>query len=718
MKKIKVIMIILLIGILILAGLLIHLNQKTELKSITSKKQLEQIYKGENYSQNTFAKGMANIFCMPFSIFANMSQSTGRYYMNSGYGDIADTATKGVLIDSLEVTSSSPTISTTTTKDYSTTNIQVENVDEADIVKTDGNYIYSLSDNSVVITDVSNPEDIKVAAKFEIAGGVPEDLMLYQDKLVVISAKETSSRYYYYNNNTVVDVFDITDRTKPLKLKTYTLYEPYYTSRCIDNKLYVIASGKLRKENNEIITYYHEDNNQKNIELKNIKYLTDMKTSTQTIISMLDLNNPEDDVKINPYLIDISNAYVSEKNIYLLSGEYKYRSYYNNRPQIKDLFTLKGIFGLFDYNREDETDTSNYKTTVYKFNMLDDGSIRYDAKVKENGQTINQFSVDEYQDNLRLALYDNNGSKVVVFNKKLEKIGETSYLAKGEKMYSSRFMGERAYLVTYRTMDPLYVIDLKSPSNPKVLGELKIPGYSTYLHPYDENHLIGIGMETKETVNRDTLGRVRSTSARVVGMKMALFDVSNVKNPIQISSTIIGDSRATSAILTNHKALLFSKEKELIAIPVNNYAQDFEVSSADDYSSLINYYTSYSKRYISEGYFVYKINVQDGFSLKGIINHDKTSSKYTYWNNSRLLRGLYINDDLFTVSEDYIKVNRLDNLDMISQLNVRTGNAVKKTDIAVTETTQEKNTENTLTTNQGVSNSITSVNNLVENKGE
>ena len=106
-------------------------------------------------------------------------------------------------------------------------------------------------------------------------------------------------------------------------------------------------------------------------------------------------------------------------------------------------------------------------------------------------------------------------------------------------------------------------------------------------------------------------------------MKMALFDVSDVYNPKQISSTVIGDRRTTSAILTNHKALLFSKEKELIAIPVNNYTEDFEISnSTNSYSSMISSYNNYKNPYISEGYLVYKINLKDGFKLKGNITHD------------------------------------------------------------------------------------------------
>lgn len=156
---------------------------------------------------------------------------------------------------------------------------------------------------------------------------------------------------------------------------------------------------------------------------------------------------------------------------------------------------------------------------------------------------------------------------------------------------------------------------------------------------------------------------------------MALFDVSDVNNPIQISDTIIGDSRATSAILTNHKALLFSKEKELIAIPVNNYNEDFEISnSSDNYEMMISNYTSYSKKYISEGYFVYKLNLTDGFSLKGIINHEKISDRSYYSSTAKLLRGLYIDNNLYTISEGMIKVNNLDDLKLISELKIKGGN--------------------------------------------
>lgn len=678
-KKIKITISVLIVAIIIISILAVIFNKKSneELQTITSEKQLLKLYENEESEPSELA---VKILGMPFSGLIEMA-SRHTYVSKSSF----DYETTGRIKSSGTLTPDSITGSATassfakntSSKDYSTTNIQVENVDEADITKTDGDYIYSISENQVIITDVRNPQKPVISARINGRNSsYPEDLILYDNKLVVIS-QNNETRYYNKNTNTLVSVYDITARENPQLVKSYELYEPYYTSRCINNKLYVISSGYLRKENDKIERKYTEDNIEKEIPLNSIKYLKDIKTTTQTIFSTVDLENVEKEVGIKSYLIDISNAYVSESSFYLLDQEYE-RNYKNN-PQVKDLFGPGGIIGFFHnlYKYEYNYDYSNtgYKTKIYKFDIKEDGNIEYLANTKTDGKTINQYSLDEKDGHLRVALSDSNGSRVAIFDENLNKIGETQNLAKGENMYSSRFIGDRAYLVTYRTVDPLWVIDLSNESNPKVLGELSIPGYSTYLHPYDETHLIGIGMETKETVNRNYYGKVTSTTARIVGMKMALFDVSNVSNPTQISSTVIGDSRTTSAILTNPKALLFSKEKELIAIPVNHYSSDFELTNTSDtYSSLISSYKSKSTNYIGEGYLVYKLNLEEGFKQKGIIAHDKTNSTqnyYSYYYTTKMLRGMYIDNNLYTVSETALKVNDLETLKLISELKIK-----------------------------------------------
>lgn len=536
-RGVKALIVILIIAIIIAVITIVCNKDDTELKTVKSKQELLKIYEGDN---SDLQELLARIFCMPFSMF----------YHNYDVIEKVDN-TWSIGIDSVGSTESSS--SSSNTKDYSTTNIQVENVDEADIVKTDGDYIYSISEDNVIITDAKDPKQPKVVATIQSEDDdIPEDIILYKDKLVVISTKGNQTQRYYYNNrmNTVVKIYNITSREKPVLTKSYEMYEPYYTSRCIDNVLYVISSGNLRKEDDKIVVGYNEDNMEKEMSIDKIKYLKDVKTTKQTLISTVDLNNETADIKLDSYLMNISNAYISENAIYLLNQKYNNDS----KIPIKLLFGFKGVFGLEDYYEMDSE--SGYYTEIYKFDIKE--NVEYKAKTKVKGKTINQYSLDEKDNHLRIALYDNDGSRVAIFDEDLKQIGISDNVAKGEKMYSSRFIGDKVYFVTYKTIDPLFVMDLSNETKPKVLGKLKIPGYSTYLHPYDENHIIGIGMETKEVINRNSNGKVISTTAKVVGMKMALFDVSNVNSPVQISSVVIGDSRTTSAILTNPKALLFS----------------------------------------------------------------------------------------------------------------------------------------------------------------
>jgi uncharacterized secreted protein with C-terminal beta-propeller domain len=645
------------IFVITLAICLIVINNKNNIKSIKSEHQLYEFYQNRYNSELTT---LERILTLPFSLIVdNRSFSKGYRYYEYNFVEVDEAIPDGYSADA-----------SSASKDYSKTNIQVEGVDEADIIKTDGDFIYSISENKVIITNVTDPNDTKIESRIYENNYIPEDLLLYKNMLVVVSserARISSSRRYNWGrieSNTIVTIYDVSDKSNPKEKKSFKLNSHYKTIRCIDGKLYVFTSDYLRTENKKVQREYIEDNQTKEIKVTDIKYLKDNYSDCLTLITELDLNNVKKDIKLTPFLIDIENAYISKNNIYLLDSGYSYSS--SNTPRIRDLFGPKGVFGLF----QDFDDDYSQKTTIFKFNINKNKGVEYQTTNKVKGTIINQYSLDEKDNNLRIALYTWEGSYVEVLDKDLKEIGKSNKLAKGENMYASRFMGDKAYLVTYKNTDPLFVIDLKDPKNPKVLGELKIPGYSTYLHPYDENHLIGIGMDTEEVINRDSSGKVISTWVKTNGMKMALFDVSDVNNPKEISKTKIGNSRTVSSILTNPKALLFSKEKNLIAIPVNNYKEDFSVKYSDEYDTQINNYKKYSNKYIAEGYFVYNLDLKNGFKLKGVINHEK-SYNYYYYENSKLLRGIYINNDLYTVSEDYIKVNSLDTLKEISSLKIK-----------------------------------------------
>lgn len=652
MKKKLAVIIALLLVIAIVIGITVsNLRFRGDLTEISSEKQLQKIVDGYNYSggSTVLATFICPLIALPTRSFSGGIIEDASSTQSSGGGIVPSEITSSAS-DTKSFDSVLPSINKgTTTSDYSTTNIQVENVDEADIVKTDGEYVYSISDDTVYITYAKNPTEMNIVAKIEepLSNVYPEDLILQNNKLIIISGNTIK---------TVVKIYDLADIENPDKIKEFELNKEYYTSRYINGNLYVISSGRVTSEGN---LEYVEDGAIVNPDKPNAYKINDLNTRKQTVIASYNLNAPENKIKVQSYLMDIENAYISEKNMYLIDNGYSG----SRDVEFSDIFGLKGLLGISDAIEESD---STYGSSIYKFNFKEDGSVEYQTKTRVEGTTIDQFSLDEKDDNIRIALYSSTkGSRVVVLDNNLKQLGETAYLAKGEKMYSARFVGDRAYLVTYKNMDPLYSIDLSDPANPKALGALKIPGYSTYLQPYDENHIIGFGFQTEEIVRRNSLGRVTSTSAKVTGMKMALFDVTDISNPKMISEEVIGDSKTNSTVLENHKALLLDKERNLLAIPIKNYTTDLSITENDDISSATKSYTSYlkSRTYNKVGYAVYSLDIANGFNLRGIITHDVNSKDYT-----SDIRGLYIDDTLYTVSNKEIKANNIDTLAEIKEI--------------------------------------------------
>jgi uncharacterized secreted protein with C-terminal beta-propeller domain len=292
-------------------------------------------------------------------------------------------------------------------------------------------------------------------------------------------------------------------------------------------------------------------------------------------------------------------------------------------------------------------------TAIYKF-AIRDSQIRFGGNGEVAGHLLNQFSMDESGGNLRVATtvqgYGNSGSyvynNVFVLDPGMKTVGSLKYIAPDEKIYATRFIGDRLYMVTFKRIDPLFVIDLSDPANPGILGELKIPGYSDYLHPYDQNHLIGIG---KETESNDWGGV--STS----GLKLALFDVSDVNNPKEVDHVEIGEAGSDSEALRDHKAFLFSKEKDLLVIPVR--AVQKVLLKGDS--------ASYTQK-IWQGAYAFSVSPSKGFTLRGTITHsDEDTSGYYWGSQDAVKRSLYIGDVLYTLSSDEIIATNLATMTLI-----------------------------------------------------
>ena len=272
---------------------------------------------------------------------------------------------------------------------------------------------------------------------------------------------------------------------------------------------------------------------------------------------------------------------------------------------------------------------------------LDNGKFIFKAEVDIDGQINNQFSMDENGDTFRIAtttgnmwnIDENTSNSIYILNDNLEEIGRLTEFAKGEKIYSVRYVGDKAYVVTFKQTDPLFVIDLSNTSNPQILGELKIPGYSTYLHPYDETHLIGFGYDTKED----------GTQITTNGLKMVMFDVSDLNNPKELFKINIGDSKYTySELLSDHKALLFSKEKNIIAFPI------YSSSGKKSYTRAV----------------IYEIDLEKGFILKGEIGNVTDKA------DEHIERIVFINDNYYTLSKSLVKVANMETLEIVKEIEI------------------------------------------------
>ncbi len=546
-------------------------------------------------------------------------------------------------------------------QDFSKTNVQVEGVDEADIVKTDGKNIYLVKGNEVRVVDAtpaSNMAELD-AVTFEDEDFWPIDMYVDGNRLVVIgdtygdysimetldSAALTFPREYF-SSFTKVYIFEIGDTGKMDLLRELAFEGSHVSSRKVDDTVYLVA--------NKYQSYYYYDpiiasaeelvplvgDSSKNEfapaeDCNDVAYIPGSTSRDYMTVAGIPVDDPDAEVDTEVVMGSYGTVYASRDNLYVAENRYNW--------------------GFNGFNDEE--------TVVHRF-ALDEADVEYEGQGIVPGTILNQFSMDEHDGHFRIAttLGFNGVNNVYVLNEDtMNLVGELEGLAPGESIFSVRFMGDRAYMVTFKKVDPLFVIDLEDPENPEVLGKLKIPGYSDYLHPFDETHLIGFG---KDAVDAGA----EQDFAWYQGMKIAMFDVTDVENPVQLHEEMIGDRGTESELLWNHKALMYDAEEGVMAFPVT-LAEIPEDVKADPETPDNTY-----GDYVFQGAYVYDVSVEDGFDLRGKISHYDESevedySGYYWYGPKDIKRILYIGDVLYTVSMGAVKANQynssLNDLDQV-----------------------------------------------------
>jgi uncharacterized secreted protein with C-terminal beta-propeller domain len=530
--------------------------------------------------------------------------------------------------------------------EYSGTNIQVEGVDEADIVKCDGEYIYfyAASDEKVLIVRAYPPEESAVTAEIKTNRTVT-GLFINEDRLVIfefglgeVHVQPEGKGPWFRGAVTTIKVYDVADRANPVLLGEISVDGAYFTSRMIGEYIYVLVNEPVYICEGEVRLPVITDGEEVTVIGASEIYYANSSDRYHGFTTMLALNvqNVSQEPSHETFLLGASRAiYVSRGNIYLAIPRYEEK---------------KGIV----------------VTDLHRIRISQD-SIEVVASGQVPGYVLNQFSMDEHNGYFRIATTTGHLSRVTgqatssnnvyVLDMSLTIVGRLENIAPGERIYSARFMGDRCYLVTFKKVDPLFVISLEDPEKPEILGKLKIPGYSDYLHPYGENYLIGIGKETVEAEEGDF--------AWYQGVKISLFDVSDVEKPKEISKYIIGDRGTNSPILKDHKALLFDEKRKLLAIPVL-------VAEIDEEKYPEGVPPNAYGEYVWQGLYVFTVD-ETGLSLRGRVTHienpdDFEKSGFYFRSEYTVKRALYIENLLYSISDGKIKVNDLSTLQQMGEI--------------------------------------------------
>ncbi len=452
--------------------------------------------------------------------------------------------------------------------DYSATNTQVEGVDEADIIKTDGTYIYLLGGSRLKIVEAGSKMALVNDLPFEENSYVQE-MYVDKDRLVVVGTRHeegsgggypipyaedgatvdrASIMPYYGKTFSFVSVYDTSDIQNLEILRSFEI-EGYITAtRKVGDDLYLLTNLSLwNLDGSDPRPLMGENGKRLPMPVDDIMICPGQVAEQYLTLSAMDIRDEDEAVASETIAGGGYTTYMSTQAMYIGMPEY--------------------------------TEKGGEILKIAKF-AVDEGKIGYAGTGQVKGSLNNQFSMDEQDGFLRVAttVWDNESkNNLYVLDENMNVCGSVLGFAPTERIYSVRFMGDRGYVVTFRQTDPLFVFDLSDPTAPKITGELKVPGFSSYLHPVTENILLGVGNDVQDLYIKDGSGKEVVVGQRTGGLKLSLFDVSDMGKPKEIDSLILGD-QGYSELLYNHKVAMFKNSESFVAFPADLYSNSKEES--------------------------------------------------------------------------------------------------------------------------------------------
>ncbi|MBS1984040.1 MAG: beta-propeller domain-containing protein [Bdellovibrionales bacterium] len=477
------------------------------------------------------------------------------------------------VLQPVPITDGSTASAAGSTPSISQTQRQVEQVDEADLAKTDGSYIYSLSSSGIGIAHHEGTGEITKVAALNFKS-TPEGLYLTDDHRLIAMGQ--------VKDQVEVRSYDLTEPGSPTLVHTQTFAGYYKASRLYRRQLRIVT------QMGDLYAYPH-----------------DQKATQNALTAYLNL-----DAEKNCRGYYLANAEVGEGVITLATMDtnldHFQRQFIFGDTSSSDVYDTGEALFIFQRHWDNWNDARTNETPLryvylHEFKFLDDGTPVYQSSLGINGHLLNQYAVDSYQDTLRLALTQSDGNRLAILQKNSSRWqikGQTEVLARGEQIYAARFMGPAAYLVTYRQMDPLFVIDLQDSSNPHAVGELHLPGVSTFLLPVAEKTLLGIGYGERGNT------------------KLSLFDVSNPAQP-RLSSEWEDSGWNYSSVGYDFKAISWQPSLQRLTFPQIAYTQGATIYRAP----------------------VFQVSADHGIQLQRTITSSipDADTQYSYYNYFRRL---------------------------------------------------------------------------------